>query len=203
MATQGPLSPGTIVSDSSFGDVAWVSPGNASASDDARATVTLGIIVPNSEYLKSTNFGFTIPAGATINGIVVEIERSTPIAGQVTDGRVRIVKGGTIGATDRSGGTWPSTDAYASYGSSSDLWGETWTSTDINSSLFGTALVAAWVSASAPVAQVDHVRITVHYTAAANILRRNLHGRDLGSSSDEQHYPKGGLNLYQTRHIAA
>lgn len=28
-----------------------------------------------SHYLKATNFGFTIPAGATINGILVEVER--------------------------------------------------------------------------------------------------------------------------------
>ena len=34
-----------------------------------------------SHYLKATNFGFSIPSGATIDGIVVEIERSTDWAG--------------------------------------------------------------------------------------------------------------------------
>lgn len=34
-----------------------------------------------SHYLKATNFGFTIPVGATINGILVEIERKALACG--------------------------------------------------------------------------------------------------------------------------
>lgn len=41
MASQGPLSPGSIVNNLSAGGVAWSNPGNALASDDAYATVTL------------------------------------------------------------------------------------------------------------------------------------------------------------------
>ena len=44
----------------------------------------------------------------------------------VYDYAVRIIKGGTIGSTDRASGTaWSSSSAYTTYGSSSDLWGET------------------------------------------------------------------------------
>lgn len=72
MATQGPYSPGTMADDSTVGTVTWVNPDNAKASDDVRAIMYYG---GSSHYLKATNFGFSIPAGATINGIVVEIEK--------------------------------------------------------------------------------------------------------------------------------
>jgi hypothetical protein len=80
-----------------------------------------------------------------------------------SDARVRIVKGGTIGSTDKaSGSAWPGSDAYETYGSSSDLWGETWTDSDINDSGFGMAIAASGTCE----ARIDHIEITVHYTEA-------------------------------------
>lgn len=166
MASSGPLSPGTLADDSGVGTQTWNNTGNAGASDDSYADVSL-LFGQTSHYLKATNFGFAIPSGATIDGIVVAIEKSATVGSSVVDSQVRIVKGGTIGATDKASGTnWPTTDAYSTYGSSSDLWGETWTHTDINASTFGAALSAAWV-ANTPTANVDHIRITVHYTDPA------------------------------------
>jgi len=64
----------------------------------------------------------------------------------VYDDKVRIIKGGVVGSTDRaSGSAWPGTLTYSTYGSSSDLWGETWTVADINSSSFGVAISAKGV----------------------------------------------------------
>lgn len=61
--------------------------------------------------------------------------------GTISDERVRIVKGGAIGATDKSSVTvWNTTEAYYVYGADGELWGETWTADDINSADFGTAL---------------------------------------------------------------
>jgi len=57
------------------------------------------------------------------------------------DKNIRIVKGGVIGATNKSAGAyWPNTAAYATFGTASDKWGETWTATDINDSTFGFAI---------------------------------------------------------------
>lgn len=62
-------------------------------------------------------------------------------AGSLYDHRVRIVKGGVIGATDKASVTaWPGTLAYTTYGGEADLWGETWTVADINSTTFGVAI---------------------------------------------------------------
>jgi len=61
----------------------------------------------------------------------------------VTENSIKIVKGGIIGGNEKStGATLPTTDAYISYGSSSDLWGETWSYLDINDIDFGVVFSA-------------------------------------------------------------
>jgi len=164
MSSIGPNNPGTVVSDATWGSVSWSNPDNAKVSDDAYAISSVWNVI-TSEYLKATNFGFSIPAGATIKGIVVEIEESETET--VTEDRVRIVKSDdSIGTTERSAGAeLPTTDTYITYGSSSDLWGETWTSEDINNSNFGVVFAVAFTGYKTRTAKVDHIRITVYYTA--------------------------------------
>lgn len=166
MASQGPLSPGTLANEASFGTPTWSDPANAAAEDGSSATVIVGAGV-SSQYLMATNFGFTIPAGATIDGITVEIKKAEGDTGDdLTDSRVRIVKGGAIGTEDKSDVTeWPTTLAYTTYGGAADLWGETWTYSDINDSGFGVVISA--VSTPAADGSIDHIRITVTYTAGA------------------------------------
>jgi len=143
------------------GFTSWSNVSNAGASDNSYATANTSTSV-QTHYLKATNFGFSIPAGAAIQGIVVEIEHKESAALVARDNRVRIVKGGTIGSTDKASATeWPTTDAYATYGSDIDLWGETWTVSDINSSGFGVAVSALGLGGGT--ASVDHIRITVYY----------------------------------------
>lgn len=158
MATAGPNYASAAVSDSTLAGNAWSNPGNAGASDSSYATASSN----GTQYLKATGFGFSIPTGAVIDGIVVEWERKAS-GSTVKDKAVRIVKGGTVGATDKSVTTdWPTTDAFASYGSAADLWGETWTAADINAASFGAAI--ATQSIFVRTASVDAVRITVYYT---------------------------------------
>src|SRR3989304_1553377 len=92
MATAGPLYPGTITTEAGpAGEQDWRTPGNIGADDGAVA----GIISPlfdagdHSYRLKAQNFGFTIPAGATIDGITVEIDRRSD-AGSAQDIEVRL-----------------------------------------------------------------------------------------------------------------
>lgn len=163
MASEGPNSPGTAADDSSVGSVAWANPNNSKISDDVYATATIDS--EQTHYLKVTNFSFAIPAGATIDGIVMEAEVKGA-GGLANDVAVRIVKGGAIGSTDRSSLTdWTTTETYLSHGGISDLWGETWTAEDINASDFGVALSAGNATDTC---SVDHIRITVYYTATAS-----------------------------------
>ena len=164
--SSGPNSPGASVNDSSFGSVAWTNADFSLSSDNSNASISISPAA-GSQYLKATNFGFSIPANSEIQGIIVEIEKKELAASDnITDARVRIIKGGSIGTTDKASGIeWGTTDAYTTYGNATDLWGEIWNASDINSPNFG-AVIAAGTSAPTGSVFVDHIRITVHYTSS-------------------------------------
>lgn len=174
--TSGPNSTGNGTDDSSIGTISWSNPGNITGSDDTYATATMGT-VQLSHFLSATNFSFSIPSGAIINGILVEIERkSVGAVGATIDNSVKIIKGGTPSGTDFAGETWNTgTDRVDSYGGASELWGLAWTYSDINASNFGFA-ISAGTSGISSDAYVDHVRITVYYTAASGGL--SIQSRD-------------------------
>lgn len=160
--SDGPRSPSTVANDAALGTLAWLSPGNAAASDNARATAT-ALALMNTQALTGTGYGFALPATAEISGIAVHVERSAVLA-SVSDNAVRLVIGGVIASADRSSpAAWPASGAESvvTYGGPSDLWGEDWTAADINDPGFGAALSARVPLAD--VAQVDHLAITVHY----------------------------------------
>lgn len=174
---QGPRNGTTWASDSTVGNVAWSDAGRAETQDDTYAICTLSGIVAGqdpSEYLKGTNFGFTIPLTATIEGILVEAEKSIDSGGgdvATVDYSARLVKAGSVVGNDYANATeWSSDDdIYETYGGATDLWGTTWTPAEINSSGFGFALAGTINSAFATVdIRVDHVRITVYYTEAGS-----------------------------------
>ena len=81
------------------------------------------------------------PAGATINGITVSINRSSSgtTAPLIRDNVVSLVKAGTIVGNNLAvtGTDWPNTAATVNYGGISNLWGTTWTPADINNAVFG------------------------------------------------------------------
>ena len=171
MASSGPNSPGTLAEDAAVGTRLWTNVANAGASDNSYATVTAsGAGIYTSLYLKATNFGFAV--SGTIDGITVEIERKASgnsASHYVVDNIVRLVVGGTIVGSDLKDGVTkhPTSDAYATYGGASNLWGLTPTDTEINGSTFG---VVYSVSITGPgktvvTESVDHIRITITYTA--------------------------------------
>lgn len=165
--------PSTGADDSSIGSLAWASPGNIIASDNTYATATAsqgtGVY---THYLKATNFGFAIPSGATINGIVVTIERKANYSiddRNVVDNVVRLVKGGVVSGNNKADTStyYPTVDGLAQYGGATDLWGLTFTPADINSSNFGVVLSCYLNNiAGGVIASVDAISITVYYTEA-------------------------------------
>lgn len=169
MPSSGPNSGGTFVDDTSVGTITWNSPGNAASSNDVRASASMlgssGII---SHYLKATNFGFSIPGGSTIDGVVVEIERKRSVSGgQISDSTVKLVIGGVVSGNNKAntGVAWPTADAYFTYGSSSDTWGLSLTDSDINASTFGVVIsVLKLTGGKTSQGTIDHIRITIHYT---------------------------------------
>jgi len=165
-ATGGPNDGGTFVDDNtgSIGTVAWSSTTNAQTSDDNYATAALSGPNTDSHYLKSTGFGFSIPAGATITGITVSIEKSSN-SSSIRDKVVSLVKGGSIIGDDKADTStnWGASDTIITYGTSTDLWGQNWTASDINDANFGFVLSAHHIASGTHVAKIDHVTITVYY----------------------------------------
>lgn len=182
--TAGPNSPGAVFNDVTFGTVPWTTPGNGVASDDMYAQASPG--GGNTNYLHANNFNLQIPSPAIIDGIEVAIEKRS-ISGTIFDSRVRIVKGGVVGATERAaGGTWATSDTIVTYGGPADLWGETWTAADVNANNFGVVISA---TDSLDTAAIDHITMTVHYSLCGETplagCRTSLKGVLLVSDKDD------------------
>lgn len=167
-ATQGPLTPSAATNDTSIGTVAWSSPADGLTSNNVYAFA--GVVAnATTRYLKLTNFGAAIPAGSTITGISVSVERIKTGASQdVRDASVKLVKGSAVTGSEHANTTavWPyAADGTATYGSSSDLWGTTVTAADVNSSGFGVAISARNYGSASSFAKIDSATITISYTS--------------------------------------
>lgn len=169
MATQGPYSPGTVAQqDFATGYPDWSNVDNVKASDNTYATVSIGTI-RQSDYMLCTNFGFTIPTGSLINGILVEIEAKTSdLWGIYLQYCGLRYNGSALGSYKSQLSPYVDlTDAYIVGGSVTDKWSATLTDTIINDSTFGVRFIAYSTSGITTVS-VDHVRITVDYTEVTN-----------------------------------
>lgn len=126
-----------------------------------------------TNFLQCIGYGFAIPVGATINGIMVNVDRksSSTANGGSKDAAMRIVKAGVIDtnlANDRSTATiYTVADVIEAHGGAADLWGTIWTAADINNANFGAAFAATKASAAGPphTVSVDHMQIGISYTA--------------------------------------
>lgn len=164
MATVGPNFPGTGSDDASIGTQAWSNPTRIQAEDASNATASgVADVVKTTHYLKAVGFGFSIPAGATILGILVETKRFCG-TGSAHDSTVSLLKAGSIVGANRAniGLNWPGVLTYASLGGSSDLWGTNWNYLDINDANFGVVLSASLQNIASP--NVDAIRITITYS---------------------------------------
>lgn len=159
--------PGTEAVDTSVGTVNWNSSTNAMSMDTLYDSVS-GLSSTYTYYLKLTNFGFSIPSGSTINGIIVRINGYRAVSTACPFANVRIVKGGSISSTNMAGSaTLTTSPADYDFGSSSSLWGETWTYSDINSSTFGVVFNLQMQNTKLFSAYIDGVQIQIHYTESS------------------------------------
>jgi Tfp pilus assembly protein PilX len=151
----------------------WTNSGNAYTVNSSFATTALANNA-NSANLDVTNFGYPLPAGATINGFEVTIQRkasSSSATNNIVDTDIFLLKNSTTtSATDKSLTTtkWPTTSGSQIYGGATDLWGSTWTGANVASSGFGVRIkVHSTCSSCNLTASVDGVSIKVYYTASS------------------------------------
>lgn len=165
--TKTPASSANCTNASGIGTRSWSRATRAYLSDGSYATASVDGTTSN--YLKCLNYGFSIPSGATVNGITVNVERksSSTSNGGSQDAAMIIVKGGVLGSVNKATTTaYTKSKVSEAHGGGSDLWGQSWTSTDINSSSFGAAFAATKLSSSgsSQTVSVDVISITVTYS---------------------------------------
>ena len=148
--------------------IAWSNPLYARTSDALFATAS---IIPNgggqSEYLLATNFGFSIPGGATITGIQVCVQGyASPTAGGININNVKIIKANVItGTSQNTPQALSTTDTWYSFGSCTNLFGTALTPGDVNSSGFGVA-----ISVSAGCCPLCFVSLSTTYINAITLI---------------------------------
>src|SRR5512133_2448410 len=164
MASQGPNLPSSGTSVDRAGATAWTTPGNITADDTNYASAA----VP-TDYLIATGFGFSIPAGATINGVSVQVEAYETGSGSsnfvpqlCSDGTPTLI-GTAKTATTVNAGSSATPNVY-DLGGVADLWGATLTPTIVNGTGFGVVL---WSTDTTNTLFVNVVRITIEYTPAS------------------------------------
>lgn len=163
-SSQGPAG-GTIFPNVGW---AWTNPQNAAASDDVYSSATISS--GGTPIHKTAGFGFNIPAGSTINGIEISVERNSDFcfstcfidlqASLMKDGSNPIASSNQVIPNDY----WPATDTVKTYGGPSNLWGQSWTVDEINSSNFGFAISAFKMAAGTKTVNIDYVSAKIYYT---------------------------------------
>jgi hypothetical protein len=160
----GPLSPTT--GGWLGGGSAWVGYAtNIYASDGVSASTTISNNGTGSKYLTSGGYGFSIPADATIDGIVVQVQGYDPgnNGGEHYEVQMKKKVAAFYAKNAKNSGYLTGSNSYYTFGSSSDLWGNTWTPADVNDPGFGVAIKAYGYTGD--VVNVDYVTVTVYYTA--------------------------------------
>lgn len=143
----------------------WTTEGNVSADDGSDATCNAA---SQSFKLIARNFGFSLPAGSTINGILVRVEASEHSGG--TEALKSILQNataaefGTEKAAAVEGNISGTVKLVYTYGSTSDLWGATITEAIVEDVDFGVRLYFS----TAHDVRIDYVTMAVEYTAPAS-----------------------------------
>jgi len=171
MSSSGPRYPTAASTTSAvtpYDDNDWVDIANVKADDGSNAYITDNTYDANDyTYLvKCQGFGFEIPAGATVDGIVVEVEG---YAGNSSCHMMKLLNASGTAEGDNNaadGGSLPTSLGIDTFGGAADKWGVTLTPTMVNDADFGVQFAYLNGTNNADIF-VDYLRMTVYYTAAA------------------------------------
>jgi len=146
--------------------IAWATPEDARDRDSqfARATLDLG---QSSEHLRITDFGFAIPASATIKGVEVELRRQAGDTG-IGDGNIELWLDGAPSDRPKFLATaWPRVIVGTHhYGQAVDTWGNDLTPDLVGKPGFGVEIYAVRqedAGSAALEARVESMRVTIFY----------------------------------------
>jgi len=159
--------PGTTSEIDSGSYIDWANTDNVRTSNDAWATAALDRD-EQTETILATNFGFGVPGGATILGILVQVEARTSglASGAIREYNLQMYRdGAAVGDNLATGGNWSgSYDTVYDSGGSTNMWGTTWTVAQINNPGTGVIFSAKEQNTADETAQIDHIKATVYYS---------------------------------------
>lgn len=171
MPTQGPNHATTCTDGAPLGDTNWTTPQKAAdcdGIDNAQSGPDSGF---TTDALYAKGFGFTVPAGATIDGVAVTVKKScSGNAGtDVRDLSVILYSGTAQMGNDKAdlATTWPNGLADTVYGGPADSWGASITPAVANGANFGVKLRAQNVGTNQDEADVQCITVTITYTLAS------------------------------------
>lgn len=162
MANTGNIFAGTGENNAGIGATAWTNPGNVVSDNATDATCNAAA---SSQYLVARNFDFSsIPAGATITGVLVRVEASEhststeALRAQLQNDSGTLV--GSAKTTSNEGSISGTAKSVYTYGSTSDVWGATLTLAIVQDADFG---VRFWFTTAHDV-RIDYVTMAIEYT---------------------------------------
>jgi len=162
--------PGTAASVDTSTGPAWTNITNLQSGGEARNEVDGGV---KSDTCKCSNFGFSLPANAVIDGIEMTMETESS-GGYLEDATIQLSKSsGYVGDNKAQdyGDDWvpaPYGGQEEVYGGSTDLWGTTWTKAEVENSGFGVRVIVNNISSIIMhTALLDDLEIRIYYHIAA------------------------------------
>jgi hypothetical protein len=163
-----PLKRATKATTTSTSTGSWNTPNQALVADTDEATLVFMLPDATSGILQVSEFGFSVPASATITGVTVRIVRFGNVI-QVQDSSVKLYAAGmAIGANRAAlGMSWPTGSTPRDYGTVEDLWGANLTPAVVNASTFGAGISVRYVTPAGggPIAYVDEISMSISYCA--------------------------------------
>ena len=183
-----------VEDNNAVGTLTWANPTNAKTDDGSYALAMSTANGAISHYLWFNDFDFAIPAGATIDGIEVKINKYAQwntATEFVKDSDIYLVDetnntcGNDKADTSTAWSTNPSTEV--TYGSSTDTWNSGLSAANINDADFGIAISALvdGSSGSPPTpepANIDYIAIKVYYTEAEDDDVTHLYPTDVSNN---------------------
>jgi hypothetical protein len=164
----------TYTNDASVGSTSFSNPSNAGLADGNRAVATTTITLFGStktNFLKATNFNFSIPPVAVITAVLVRVRKRAGgvinLFNYVSDAEAKLIVEGTVTQQNKATTThWPNSDAVEEYSFDVADYGTPLSVTDVNSSNFGIAFSAAYTGVAGVIqsAEIDQIQMTVTYT---------------------------------------
>jgi len=155
---------------STTGTASWTNPNNIVSSNNVyavSASITNGNL---TGFLYALGHGFSIPSGATIDGVTVSVEGKNSAGNgfRISSGEMDLMHSGAqIGTNSSPTTNWTGTgDLTRTLGTSSYLWGATLNPAIVNDSSFGLRVRFTNLFASAQTFSVDHIYMTIYYTDA-------------------------------------